>query len=36
MYIYNYPSVIGAIRKLFTPFMDKEAIGKVQLVSEKV
>ena len=36
MYIYNYPSVISAIRKLFTPFMDKEAIGKVQLVSEKV
>lgn len=36
MYVYNYPSVIGAVSKLFTPFMDKEALGKVHLVDEKI
>ena len=36
MYIYKYPSVIHTIKKLFTPFIDKDSLGKVELVGEKV
>ena len=36
MYVYNYPSIISSIRKVFTPFFDKEALGKVHLIDEKV
>lgn len=36
MYVYNYPTIISSLRKLFTPFFDKEALGKVHLIDEKV
>jgi hypothetical protein len=34
LYLYKYPSMIHTIHKLFSPFMDKDAMQKIVLVDE--
>ena len=35
LYLYKYPSMIHTIHKLFSPFMDKDAMQKIVLVDER-